>query len=224
MSVQTVSYVEAIAHIPPGATLRIPAVEWEDYAQLLAELGNDYHGRISYDNGRLEIMSPLPVHEEFANMVLWISREITRALGVKLETRGSMTIRSVRQRKGAEPDTCFYVQNAIRIIGKRDLDFDVDPPPDIVVEIDVTNESQAKFPIYAALGVPEIWRYDGHTASFYTLVNAAYIVTASSRVFSFLPSTLLAQWIEHSKTDGQDATLDTVRAWMHTQKLQGQSS
>ena len=96
MGVQTVSYVEAITHIPPGATLRIPTVAWEDYEQLLVELGNDYHGRISYDDGCLEIMSPLPVHEEFAEVVRGIAREITRALGVKLETRGAMTMRSVR--------------------------------------------------------------------------------------------------------------------------------
>lgn len=217
MRLQTVSYVEAVTHIPPGATLRIPAFSWEDYEQLLAELGDDYHVRVSYDNGCVEIMSPLPMHEEFANMVLWISREITRALGVKLETCGSMTLRSVPQRKGAEPDSCFYVQNAARIIGQRRLDFDVDPPPDIVVEIDVTNESQSKFPIYAALGVPEIWRYDGHTAAFYTLINAEYVATAYSRAFPFLPCTLLAQWIEQSKLEGQDATLDTVRAWMQAE-------
>lgn len=214
MSIQTVSYVEAIAHIPPGATLRIPAVAWEEYEQLLEELGDDYHGRVSYNDGWLEIMSPLPKHETYAETVRVLVREITRILGVKLEGRGSMTMRSAWHRKGVEPDACFYVQNATRIIGKDDLDFTIDPPPDIVVEIDITNASQAKFPIYAALGVPEIWRYDGHTAAFYVLVNGEYGATAHSRAFPFLPSTLLAQWIEQSKMEGQDATLDTVRAWI----------
>ena len=117
MSTQTASYIEAIEHLPKGAILRLPHVSWEDYEQLLADLSDDYHVRVSYACGWLEIMSPLPEHEEFADVVLGITREITRELGVKLETRGSMTIRSAWQAQGAEPDTCFYVQNAARIIG-----------------------------------------------------------------------------------------------------------
>jgi Uma2 family endonuclease len=218
MSIQTASYIEAIEHLPAGATLHIPHVRWEDYDQLLAELGDDYHVRVSYGCGCLEIMSPLPEHEEFAEVVLCIVREITRELGVKLETRGSMTIRSAWQSKGAEPDTCFYVQNAARIIGKRSLDFNTDPPPDIVVEIDLTNASQPKFPIYAALGVPEIWRYDGNQAYFYYLVSEQYVETSHSRAFPFFSGAILARFIEQSKTEGQDAALDAARAWARVNK------
>lgn len=221
MSAQTASYIEAIEHLPTGATLRIPHVSWEDYDQLLADLGDDYHVRVSYDGGRLEIMRPLPEHEEFAEVVLGITREITRELGVKLETRGSMTIRSAWQSKGAEPDTCFYVQNAARIIGKRSLDFTTDLPPDIVVEIDVTNASQHKFPIYAALGVPEIWHYDGSQASFYHLIGEQYVEASHSRAVSFLTSAVLAQCIEQSKTAGQDAALDAARTWVRVNQATG---
>ena len=104
MSTQTVSYIEAIEHLPKGAILRLPHVSWEDYDQLLADLGDDYHVRVSYACGWLEIMSPLPEHGEFAEVVQDIAREITRELGVKLEARGSMTIRSAWQAKGAEPE------------------------------------------------------------------------------------------------------------------------
>ena len=223
MSVQTVSYVEAIEHLPKGATLRIPAVSWEDYEALLAELGDAFHVRVSYNSGCLDIMSPLPEHEEFGEVIQDIAREITRTLGLKLEARGSMTMRNAWQRKGAEPDTCFYIQNAERIIGKRSLDFTIDPTPDVIVEIDITNAAQAKFPIYAALSVPEIWCYDGATASFYVLEGAAYVATAHSRAFPFLPSTVLAQWLEQSKTAGQDATLDAVRAWVQDRQVQGEN-
>jgi Uma2 family endonuclease len=221
MSTQTASYIEAIEHLPKGAILRLPHVSWEDYEQLLADLGDDYHVRVSYACGWLEIMSPLPEHGEFAEVVQDIAREITRELGVKLEARGSMTIRSVWQSKGAEPDTCFYMQNAARIIGKRSLDFNTDPPPDIVVEIDLTNASQSKFPIYAALGVPEIWRYDGSQAYFYHLSAEQYVETSHSRAFPFLTSTVLAQFIAQSKTEGQDAALDAARAWVRVHKAPG---
>jgi Uma2 family endonuclease len=221
MSAQTASYIEAIEHLPTGATLRIPDVRWEDYDQLLADLGDDYHVRVSYDCGCLEIMSPLPEHEEFADVVQDIAREITRELGVKLETRGAMTLRSAWQTKGAEPDTSFYVQNAARIIGKRHIDLNTDPPPDIVVEIDLTNASQHKFPIYAALGVPEIWRYDGSQAYFYHLADEQYVETSHSRSFPFLTSAVLAQLIEQSKTEGQDAALDAARVWVRVNKGTG---
>jgi len=223
MSIQTASYIEALEPLPAGATLRIPHVRWEDYDQLLTELGDDYHVRVSYDCGCLEIMSPLPEHGKFAEVVQDIAREITRELGVKLEACGSMTIRSAWQSKGAEPDTCFYVQNAARIIGKRNLDFSTDPSPDIVVEIDITNASQSKFPIYAALGVPEIWRYDGSQAYFYHLASEQYVETSHSQAFPFLPSTVLAQFIEQSKTEGQDAALDATREWVRVNKAVGKS-
>ena len=166
-------------------------------------------------------MSPLPEHEEFAEVVQDIAREITRELGVKLVARGSMTIRSAWQSKDAEPDTCFYVQNAARIIGKRSLDFNTEPPPDIVVEIDLTNASQSKFPLYAALGVPEIWRYDGSQAYVYHLAGEEYIETSYSQAFPLLSSTVLAQFIEQSKTEGQDAALDAARAWVRINKAAG---
>jgi Uma2 family endonuclease len=178
---------------------------------------------VSYACGWLEIRDPLPEHEEFADVVLGITREITRELGVKLETRGSMTIRSAWQAKGVEPDTCFYVQNAARIIGKRSLDFDTDPPPDIVVEIDVTNASHSKFSIYAALGVPKIWRYDGSQAYFYHLAGEQYVEMSHSQAFPFLSSTVLGQFMEQSKTDGQDVTLDTAREWGRVNKPAGNS-
>jgi Uma2 family endonuclease len=221
MSTQTASYIEAIEHLPKGGILRLPQVSWEDYEQLLADLGDNYHVRVSYACGWLEIMSPLPEHERFGEIVQDIAREITRELGVKLEACGSMTIRSAWQAQGAEPDTCFYVQNAARIIGKRSLDFNVDPPPDIVVEIDVTNASQSKFPIYAALGVPEIWRYDGSQAYFYHLAGEQYVETTHSRTFPFLTGAVLAQFIEQSKTAGQDAALDAAREWVRANKTAG---
>ena len=221
MTVQTARYIDAIDHLPTGALLRIPDVSWDDYEQLLAEMGDEYHVRVSYNCGTLEIMSPLPEHEEFAEVILGITREITRELGVKLETRGSMTMRRAWLNKGAEPDTCFYVQNAERIIGKRSLDFNTDPAPDIVVEIDITSVSRNKFPIYAALGVTEIWCYDGSTASFYVLTGTEYVAITHSHAFPFLPSTMLDQWLAISKTAGQDAALDTARAWTHAQKPPG---
>ena len=114
-------------------------------------------------------------------------------------------------RQGAEPDACYYVRSADRIIGKRTIDLESDPPPDVVVEIDVTNESLSKFPIYAALSVPEIWQYDGKTAQFYELAGERYRQTSESRFLPRLTPAMLAEALEHSKTAGQTAALVAFR-------------
>src|SRR5439155_11054154 len=106
-------------------------------------------------------MRPLPEHEEYKESLYTLVRAFAEERGITLETRGSATWKRRKFQKGAEPDTCFYIGNAERIIGRRKIDLESDPPPDVAVEIDTTNESLSKFPIYAALGVPEIWRYNG---------------------------------------------------------------
>jgi Uma2 family endonuclease len=101
-----------------------------------------------------------------------------------------------------EPDCCYYVQNAPRIIGRRKIDLESDPPPDIVVEIDTTSNSLRKFSIYAALAVPEIWRYNGKTISIYELTDSKYTQVPSSRFLPGVTGELLVEFIELSKTHG----------------------
>ena len=119
--------------------------------------------------------------------------------------------------KGAEPDCSFYVQNARAIIGKPQIDLSVDPPPDVVVEIDITSESLGKFPIYAAFGVPEIWRYDGAPAQIYHLVNQSYVEADASMAFACVTAKALTDFTEQSKTEGQSAALASFRQWVRTQ-------
>lgn len=213
MSTETVDYLDAIAHLPAGAILRLPSVSWEEYEALLSDLTEWPGMRVSYDDGKVEIMSPSPEHEEYKEFVLRLVQVLSDESGITLETRGSATYRQKRLMKGAEPDTCFYVQNASRIIGKRTIDLEVDPPPDVVVEIDMTNESLSKFNIYAAFGVPEIWRYDGQQAHIYQLANQTYAEMTASRAFPALTAIALTEFIEQSKTQGQTAALIAFRQW-----------
>lgn len=211
MSVHTTDYLDAIAHLPAGATLRLPGIGWDEYEELLLELADRPGLRVSYDTGRVEIMSPLPEHEEYKEFIYSLARIISEETGVILETRGSATYKRRHGAKGVEPDTSFYVQNAARIVGRRTIDLDVDPPPDVVVEIDTTNESLSKFQIYAGLGVPEIWRYDGHEAHIYHLINESYTEASTSRAFSMLPAGALTEFLEQSKTQGQTIALTAFR-------------
>jgi Uma2 family endonuclease len=205
--------MDAIEHLPSGAALLLPNVTWEEYERLQNELGESSDLRIFFDRGKVEIMSILAEHEEYADLLQALIRELTRMLGWKLETRGSATLKRQMRARGAEPDGSCYIQNAERIIGKRRLDLDIDPPPDLVIEIDLTSESVGKFPIHAALGVPEIWRYDSDEVFFYLLENQQYVESLTSRAFPFLASGVLSEFIELNKTDGQDAAIEAFREW-----------
>lgn len=217
VTLRVTEYRDAFEHLPDGGTLVFRNVDWDEYERFLQDLADRPGLRVSYDEGQLEIMSPLPEHEEYKDFILR-AVQILSEDGIALETRGSATWKRRSVRKGTEPDTCFYVANAGRVIGKRTIDLDTDPPPDVAVEIDVTSESLSTFPIYAALGVPEIWRYDGRTVSLYELTDGGYRTIAESRFFSGLMSSRLTEALDASKRDGQTAALAALRLWIRNRK------
>ena len=217
------SALTAIAHLPQGAALSLPHFSWEEYETLQTALGESDDLRIFYNEGKVVVMSIFSEHEEYADLLQAIIRELTRALGWKLETRGSATLKQQIRARGAEPDGSCYIQNAALVIGKRRLDLDTDPPPDLIIEIDLTSESLNKFPIYAALGIPEIWRYDSGEVFFYQLSAADephYVATAHSVAFPFLPAAMLTELLNQSNEEGQDAALDACRIWALAHKPQ----
>src|SRR5205823_6028503 len=216
-SALTTDYLDLIERLPAGASLRLQNVGWDEYEHLLTQMETYPGHRVSFDRGRLIVMSPLPEHEEYKETIYSMVRTLSEELGVTLESRGAATFKSKRLAKGLEPDTCFYVQNAARLIGQRTITLGIDPPPDVVVEIDTTNESLHKFPIYAALGVPEIWRYDGRAAQFFQLAGAVYEEIEHSRAFPMLTAGVLTEFIEQSKTQGQSAALDAFRQYWRAQ-------
>ena len=212
MSTSTQEYMEAVEHLPRGATLILQKVSWDDYQALTDDLMiAGRHVRVSYDHGRVEIMSPLNEHEGYGRFIDDLVRVYAEHLNVKLEKLGQTTWRRRILQQGLEPDCCYYVTNAGRIIGIKRIDLDVDPPPDIAVEIDITNDSLSKFHIYAALKVPEIWRYDGENFQFYQRAGASYRKTAESSVLPGLKPQMLASALEQSKTEGQTAALAAFR-------------
>ena len=215
MGTRTADHLDAIAHLPDGATLVIHQVTWDEYEGLLDDLSERPNLRVSYDRGRLEIVSPTPEHEKYARFIDSVVRALADRLTLNVEMVGSATWKRRSLARGAEPDACYYVRNANRVIGKRQIDLESDPPPDIVVKIDVTNESLSKFPIYAALAVPEIWRYDGGTALFYELAGGTYRDISESRFFLGLSPAILAAALEQSKSEGQTAALAAFRRRLH---------
>jgi Uma2 family endonuclease len=214
MSASTVDYLEAIEHLPDGAMLRLEDISWDEYEQLLEQLTEWRGMRVSYDRGRVEIMSPSFQHEKFIAFISGMGRILAEEMDITVEAAGATTYKQESLLKGSEGDESFYVKSANAIIGKLQIDLDIDPPPDVVVEVDITNESLNKFPIYAAFLVPEIWRYDGKQARIYHLVNEDYLERDVSLSFPFLTAQAMTEFLDQSKTQGQTAVLAAFRQWV----------
>ena len=211
--------VDAGEHLPNGATLVIDHVTWDDYDYLLEGLADRPGLRISYDCGRLEIVSPLQEHGQYECLVEDLVLIFCEAFRIQLQKYGRTTWRRKALSRGAEPDGSFYIKNAQRTIGKK-ISLESDPPPDVVVELDVTRSSTTKLSIYAALGVPEVWRYDGKICRFYSRFENDYREILVSRFLPGLTGSLIAEAIEVGKTRGQDEARKSFRRWIKALKKQ----
>ncbi|GAX35121.1 Uma2 family endonuclease [Nodularia sp. NIES-3585] len=189
-------------------------ISWQQFEKLLQDLGESRAARIAYDNGNLEIMTPLPEHEYYKKSFSIAIEDIALELDLKYESYGSTTWKQQSRMAGLEPDDCFYFQNEAAIRGKLDLDLNQDPPPDLALEIDVTSKSLNRFPIYARLGVPEVWCYDSGELKIYLLQNGEYIESETSLVFPSLPIRELPRLIEENRTEGRRAMRKAVRGWV----------
>jgi Uma2 family endonuclease len=217
MSTQTLIDLDAIGHLPSGATLILTDISWEEYEQLLAFLGDSSGARVTYDNGRLEIMSPSQKHENLTKIIERLVYAIAEETGVAVESLGSTTYKQEVLARGVEPDACFYIKNADRIIGNEGIDLKTDPPPDIVVEIDISHESKTKFAIYAGMGVSELWHYADRQARIYSLIDQRYVEISASGILPFITGEVLSRFLEQSNLVGQTATLKSFREWLRSQ-------
>jgi Uma2 family endonuclease len=200
-------YLQTIDHLPEGARLIFHHTSWDDYERLLEALAETRHFRVSYDSGRLEIMSPLRKHERYAKMMERLVYFVADKLDLEVESYGIATWKKAVLGRGVEADACFYIGDLARIAEHEDIESESVPPPDIAVEIDLTGDSQRKFPIYAALGVPEIWRYDGKDLYFYQLVGHRYHKIYQSRFITGLRPVYFAEPLEQVKTKTQPAVM-----------------
>jgi Uma2 family endonuclease len=225
MSTQITSYYEIVSQLPDDASLTFHDVSWDEYEELLDRVGEAPGLRISYDNGSLQIMTISAAHEKYALFINSLIAGIRLRLRLNILAFGSATMRKRRHSKGNEPDACFYVQTASLIGNKIQLDFETDPPPDIVVEIDIHHDSRSRFPVYEALGVPEIWRYNGDAMTIYHLAEespegeaSAYVERDASAALPILTAQLLTEMLERMRKDGELETLLAFDDWLRSQE------
>ncbi|MEH2386437.1 MAG: Uma2 family endonuclease [Nostoc sp.] len=189
-------------------------VSWETFEALLRDTGEHRGSRFAYDCGVLEIMTPLFEHEnpkiQFDRLIFALAVE----LKIKIRSAGSTTLKRQPITRGIEPDSCYYIQNEPLIRGKQELDLRTDPAPDLAVEIDITSSSVNKFNIYAALGVGELWRYNGEVLKFYQLVASEYIEIKSSIAFPLISVSEMNRFIQQSKTMDEIDLVQSFSTWV----------
>ncbi|WP_435008726.1 Uma2 family endonuclease [Tundrisphaera lichenicola] len=199
----------------PGLTLH--NVPWATYAQLRDEPGNG-RVRMAYLDGTLTLMSPAYRHERGAETLGLLIRGVTQGLGLEVLGAGSTTLRDPGKEAGKEPDTSFYLgDHERRMRTKEEVDLNVDPPPDLAIEVDHSHDSQNALAIYARLGVPEVWRYDVRRASlwFGRLEGDSYREVDRSACLPRLTPALVLQALAvlYEGEMGENAWLEWLRNW-----------
>jgi Uma2 family endonuclease len=198
---------------PPEQRVLLDNIPWEVYEGLLAAHRDRSVPRFTYDRGQLEIMSPSAEHEQLKETVTLLVNIVAEEKSINAEGFGSTTFRRADLARGFEPDACFYIEKLGRVKGKTEVDLQTDPPPDLVIEIDLTSPSLDKFSIFAHVGVPEVWRYDGDRIRMYRLAGAEYIEQAQSMALQGLTSVGVTHFLAESRTLARLAWLRRVREW-----------
>ena len=199
--------------IQPGQQLLVEDVNWQQFESILAELGERRASRLSYSNGRLEIMVPLPEHEKAKEIIGDMVKILLETREIAFESLGSTTLKNERMSQAVEPDTCFYIQNQAAVIGKNRLDMSVDPPPDLAIEIDLTSRTQLDN--YQILGVPELWRYARRGLQINVLQAEQYIESDVSPTFPNIPIVeLVNQYTQQSQVAGRTHAIQAFKNWV----------
>ncbi|MGA9995790.1 MAG: Uma2 family endonuclease [Pyrinomonadaceae bacterium] len=186
-------------------------VSWDTYLQLLEELGNNGNVRLTFNRGALEIMSPKRLHEQITRLIDMVVTLLAFELGLNVDNCGAMTLRVESAQRGGEPDSCFYVANEAAVRGVEEIDLKIHPPPDIVLEVDITSPSLDKFGLYLAARVTEVWRYDGTRMNFFALAKEKYESISHSRCFPHLTAAMLERYLTIGRTQGSTAMLRMVK-------------
>ncbi len=189
---------------------------WERYEVLLS-LFEDGGPRINYHGGNVELMSPLVPHERPRHQLGFVVGAVTEELNIPMDAVGSTTFKRRDAERGLEADESYYLGDNAGMIarGRKYVDLDVDPPPDLAIEIEITNPLLDKLDIYSGIGVPEIWKYNGEALSVLLLgPDGRYAESAGSRAFPFLPMDEVARFIREYEPGQGTSWRRRFRAWV----------
>ena len=198
------------------------SIDWQSYRAISHAL-TGRHLRITYDRGRLELMTISRLHGTFCFLFAQIISILTDEFSLPCGGCRDMTCDRESLERGIEPDECFYIENEARMRGKDNLDMSVDPPPDLAVEIDISRDSRRRLSIYAALGVPEVWRFDGTSLTIYVRqTHGEYEAAPVSPHFPSVPPTEIEAILKRRHEMDDNALMRLFRA--RVRELKGPTS
>lgn len=192
-------------------------ISWQTFTTLLTEMEDNRGFRITYDSGTLEIMTPLMSHERDNRQIERLIFILAEELELNIISVGSMTCRRDDLQKGVEPDSSYYIQNEPLVRNKENIDLNEDPPPDLVLEVEYSASAVNRMQLYAALGVPEFWRYDGKVLRIYRLENGQYILCKNSQIFAPIVLSEIPRFLAENKKIGEIAMTKAFRNWVRQQ-------
>ncbi|BAY07638.1 Uma2 family endonuclease [Calothrix sp. NIES-2098] len=202
---------------PAESRVLLQGISWQTFKAMLADMGNERNTRLAYEKGILEIMTPLMPHENSNRLIESFVLVLCEELGLEVKSTGSLTMTREELEHGAEPDSSYYIQNELLVRNKEHIDLVLDPPPDLVLEVEYSKPKIDKFSLYASMGVPEFWRYNGTVLRIYTLSGNKYLEAEISPTFVPVRVKEIPNFIIESKKSGQIATMRAFRTWVKQQ-------
>ena len=199
---------------PPEQRVLLNNVSWKTYERLLMDLNDSCAPRLTYDRGTLEIMSPSSEHERYNRTIAQIVEELAVEMNLDFDSLGSTPFKRDDLDRGFEPDSCFYIQNVTSIRRKKRIDLAVDPPPDLIIEIDITSTSLDRFSIFAAVAVVEIWRFNGSRLTIHELKSGTYEERDTSLAFTDISAAEITALIKDSERITRPEWVRRLRQWI----------
>ncbi|MBE9159091.1 Uma2 family endonuclease [Nodosilinea sp. LEGE 06152] len=208
------SATDTLLAAPGENRVALRGMDWVAYCQMRSLLNERSRARLTYDRGTLEITMPSEAHEFYARLIERFIIILVVELGMRVKTLGSTTLDREDLDRGAEPDNGYYIQNQPLVAG-RAIDLAVDPPPDLVVEVDINHTDIDKNALYAAMGVPEFWRFNGRVWHIYELQDGEYGECDRSPTFPMIFKDDLYQFLITCQADEVEAEIN-FRTWLRT--------
>ena len=190
-------------------------ISWQTFKAMLAEMGSQRQNRIAYESGIVEIITPLMPHENSNRVIERFVVVMCEELELEIKQTGSLTLITRDDlERGGEPDSSYYIQNESLVRSKENIDLAIDPPPDLVLEVEYSRSAIDKMALYASMKIPEFWRFDGSLLRVYVFADGQYAEVEFSPTFVSIPVKEIPRFLQQAKTKGENATTRDFRTWI----------
>ncbi len=207
---------------PPGEQrFVLDGVDWDTYVAFSDKLGKR-NIRLNYDGVNLELMTLSPEHEYAKKRLACLLETLAVEMDIDIALFGSMTCRREDLEHGFEPDECYWIAHESQVRGRDRIDLTRDPPPDLILEVEISRSFVDRLAIAARLGVPEVWRWDGERLRVMLLGSQGqYSESERSQALPFLRVAELVRFLHPDATQSETKWLQSFRAWVREQMARG---